>query len=185
MKRVTVIVAVLVLFGFGYVVAEESVTPTTETEQKTEVKVEKQEPTSPGEKKVITKLAKQFKVEEQTIVNLRTLGFGYGEISHALVIAEKSGKSLDEIVSLRNSGMGWGEIAKKYDLKLGKIKTEVRKIEKDIKKDLPPKAMEGKPEKLTKPEREKPSKVTRPEKLEKSEKPEIPERPEKPPKSHK
>jgi len=109
---VCLIVAGLTFFSFGYIAAEETNIQRTGTEQKPEIKTEKPETTSPGEKKVISKLAKQFKVEEQRIVSLRTLGYGYGEISHALVIAEKSGKSLDEIVSLRNSGMGWERLLK-------------------------------------------------------------------------
>jgi len=51
---------------------------------------------------------------------------------------------------------------------LGNIETAVKKIEKDIKKDLPSKAMEGKPEKITKPEKlEKPEKVEKIENLKK------------------
>jgi len=145
---VCLIAAGLTFSSFGYLVAKEANMEKTETEQKAGIKAEKQEPTSPGEIKVISKLAKQFKVEEQSIVNLRKEGYGYGEISHALVIAEKSGKSLDEIISLRNSGMGWGEIAKKYGLKLGTINASAKKVEKDIKKDLSPKVMKGKPEKV-------------------------------------
>lgn len=160
---VCLIVAGLTFFSFGYLAAEETNIQKTEKEQKPEIKTEKQEPTSPGEQKVISKLAKQFKVEEQIIINLRTLGYGYGEISHALVISQRTGVPIDQVISLRDSGMGWGQIAKKYDLKLGKIKADVKKIENDIKKDLPPKAMEGKPEKLTKPEKlEKPEKQEKP-----------------------
>ena len=168
---VCLIVAGLTFFSFGYLTAEEAGIQKIEKEQNPDIKAEKQEPASPGEKKVVAKLAGQFKVEEHIIINLRTLGYGYGEISHALVTAEKSGKSLDEIVSLRNSGMGWGEIAKKYDLKLGRIEKDVKKIKKDIKKDLPPKAMEEKPAKMTKPEKEKSGRITNQEKPVKMEKP--------------
>jgi len=168
---VCLIVAGLTFFSFGYLTAEEAGIQKIEKEQNPDIKAEKQEPASPGEKKVVAKLAGQFKVEEHIIINLRTLGYGYGEISHALVIAEKSEKSLDEIVSLRNSGMGWGEIAKKYDLKLGRIEKDVKKIKKDIKKDLPPKAMEEKPAKMTKPEKEKSGRITNQEKPVKMEKP--------------
>ena len=165
--------------SFGYLAAKEADMKKTETEQKPEIKTEKQEPTSQGELKVISKLAKQFKVEEQAIVNLRMEGYGYGEISHALVVSEKSGKSLDEITALRNSGMGWGEIAKKYDLKLGTINAEAKKVEKSIKKDLPAKAMKGKSEKTAKPAKEKPGKMAEPVKSE------MPMKPDMPMKSHK
>jgi transposase len=69
--------------------------------------------------------------------------------------------------------MGWGEIAKKYGLKVGTINAAAKKVENGIKKDLSPKAMKGKPEKLTKPEKEKSGKMAEPVK------------PEKPMKSHK
>lgn len=84
------------------------------------------------EKKAVKKLSRNFDVSEETILDLRSKKYGYGEISHALIISEKSGESVEDIIALRESGMGWGEISKKYDLKPGKIKKEVKKTTKTL-----------------------------------------------------
>ena len=124
MKSFYVFVLGLLLLGVGPVAAVEKTSP--------EIKDPKvlTEPISPGEQKVIAKLALQYNVLEQDIVNLRAQGLGYGEISHALVIANKTGETLGTIVALRTDGMGWGTIAKKYNLNLGQITKEAKKSEK-------------------------------------------------------
>jgi len=158
MRRIFIVVLGLFLFGAGSVIAGET-TPAGET--KPSVNAEDSEGISAGEKKVIAKLALRYKVPEQDIVNLRTQNLGYGEISHALAIAGKTGEKLDVIIALKTGGMGWGEITKKYDLNLGKITKEAKnaerlagrygKPEKNCKMDKMEKP--GKPEKLGKPEK--------------------------------
>jgi len=87
-----------------------------------------------GQKKAVNKLSEKFDVPEITVLELRESGMGWGEVGHALSLAERSGEPLDEIVALRESGMGWGQIAKKYDLKLGKVKKDVKFAESQGKK---------------------------------------------------
>lgn len=48
---------------------------------------------------------------EETVEALRSQGLGYGEIVIIQELAEKSGKTVDEIVTLFKEGHGWGEIA--------------------------------------------------------------------------
>lgn len=84
---------------------------------------------SKGAKKHLEKLSSEFGVTEARLVELREKGMGWGEIGHALAIAQKSGKPLDDVLKLRESGMGWGEIAKQYGFKLGEIKGNAKKAE--------------------------------------------------------
>lgn len=84
---------------------------------------------SKGSKKHLEKLSAEFGVTEARLVELREKGMGWGEIGHALAIAQKSGKPLDDVLKLRESGMGWGEIAKQYGFKLGEIKGNAKKAE--------------------------------------------------------
>jgi len=155
----------LLVLGAGYAVAEET---KPDAKKSPAVTAEKKEAISTGEQKVIAKLALQYKVPEQDIVNLRTQGMGYGEISHALVIANKTGETLATIVALKTGGMGWGEIAKKYNLNLGQITKEAKKAEN----------LAGKYGSTNK--EPKPEKIGKPEKIHKMEKMEKPERPAKP-----
>lgn len=48
---------------------------------------------------------------EETVEVLRSQDLGYGEIVIIQELAEKSGKTVDEIVTLFKEGYGWGEIA--------------------------------------------------------------------------
>lgn len=89
-----------------------------------------------GQEKQVAKLAAKFNVSEADIRAMRSdgKGMGWGEIGHALAIAQKSGQPLADILKLRESKMGWGEIAKKYNLKLGEITGKAKDIEKEGKK---------------------------------------------------
>ena len=97
-----------------------------------------------------------------------TKGLGFGEISIALALAEKSGKSVNDILAMRQSGTGWGELARNLGLKnLGSVVKSVKATEKDVAQ-----VAEGRSE--------KPDKAGKLEKAEKMEKPEKMQRPERP-----
>ncbi|MBI1178158.1 hypothetical protein GC207_12050 [bacterium] len=55
---------------------------------------------------------------------------GTGSLYIANVLAEKSGKSFDEIVAAKKAGAGWGKIAKDNGVKLGPLVSEAKKLEK-------------------------------------------------------
>lgn len=55
---------------------------------------------------------------EQQVVALRQRHYGYGEIALAYSLAEKSGKTVDEVLQMREQKLGWGEIAGRLDVKL-------------------------------------------------------------------
>jgi len=80
----------------------------------------------------IDRLAKQFKVPESTVQNLRNQGQGWGEVTIGLSMAQKLSASdpktypmtsdaLVKVESLRSSGEGWGKIAKDLGFKLGPV----------------------------------------------------------------
>ncbi|HEX7593686.1 MAG TPA: hypothetical protein VF429_05900 [Anaerolineae bacterium] len=78
-----------------------------------------------GTNKVTEAITKYFSgtltttVTVSDVVGLRNDGWGFGEIFKLYLLAQESGKSVDQIKALRDSGMGWGEIAKSLDLSPG------------------------------------------------------------------
>jgi hypothetical protein len=99
------------------------------------------EPEKPAKERFVTELSRKYNVPESEIVALREKGLGWGEVGHALAIAQKSGKPLSEVMALRDSGLGWGQISQKYGFKLGEIKKEAKFVERRAMKAAhPPKA---------------------------------------------
>ncbi|MBI5630610.1 MAG: hypothetical protein HY921_06980 [Elusimicrobia bacterium] len=66
-------------------------------------------------------LAARYNVSKEDVKQLRDKGLGWGEIRHALGIAQEAGVPLADVMKLRDSGMGWGKIAQNYGFKLGEI----------------------------------------------------------------
>lgn len=77
----------------------------------------------PGQQKQIDQLASEFGVTKEEVSGLRDKGLGWGEVRHALALAQKTGKPVGEIMKMREEGMGWGAIAKKEGVKLGPDRT--------------------------------------------------------------
>ncbi len=130
--------------------------------------VDKDASTPQGEKAVIQRLEKEFKVDDARINDLRGQKLGYGEISIVLAMAQKmpggiTDANIKTIMSMREGTpkQGWGEIAKKLGIKLGPTISSVENVEKGAHKDL-----------------EKAEKTEGSEKMEKPEKMERPERPQ-------
>ncbi|KJS21778.1 MAG: hypothetical protein VR72_08985 [Clostridiaceae bacterium BRH_c20a] len=74
-------------------------------------------------------------IEEQ-VKALRDAGYGYGEISLALTMAEKADVSIDDIVEMRNSGLGWGNVTKELGMHKRDIAKKIGKMVLDSKKAL-------------------------------------------------
>ena len=89
-----------------------------------------------NESKILEKYAERFGVDIDTLTDLRAKRFGYGEISHALVLSEMTERPLDEIVAMRDSGKGWGQIADEFGVKLRKVRREVRREHRRIRREL-------------------------------------------------
>lgn len=139
--------------------------------------------TPDGQQRVTEALAKQFKVSESTITDLRNRKMGYGEIGIALALSQelqKQNKSLtqqqalDTIMARRQTGgQGWGAIAHSLGLKLGRVVSEVHSADRRVERL-------AKVEKRDRDERhakgEKAEKAEKPDRFEKGHRPERPER---------
>lgn len=84
-----------------------------------------------GAEHVRQELAEKFDVPEKVIIRLRESGMGYGEIDHALTLADRlpggiNRENVREIVEMRESGMGWGQIAHELDTTMGAAKRDFR-----------------------------------------------------------
>lgn len=161
MKKTMLLIAVLMPLCSGYAAAQtEAGMPAGESAGT--MKMES-DVNSPGQQKAIDYLVKTFNADKQTIIDLRNKKYGYGEISTALAIAQKSGKPLSEIVALKDSGKGWGDIAKKYGFKVGDVKKQIKAAKDAIRGDVSKSEMNQKPE--------KPKKMMKQKKMDKPAKP--------------
>ncbi len=87
-------------------------------------------------------LAKQFKVSEAQVTELRNQKMGWGEITISLAMAEHlsatsktpltTEQALTKIEQLRSEKMGWGKIAQDLGFKLGPVVSAVEGGEKTI-----------------------------------------------------
>lgn len=125
-----------------------------------------------GEKAVVDRLEKEFKVDEARIKSLRDQKLGFGEISIVLAMAGKmpggiNDANVNRIMSMRQGPPkeGWGEIAKKLGFKLGPVISEVKKVEsgKGIEKGEKGKEMKEEGKGKTEEHGEKPQRPEKPE----------------------
>ncbi len=87
-------------------------------------------------------LAKQFKVSEARVTELRNQKMGWGEITISLAMAEHlsatsktpltTEQALTKIEQLRSEKIGWGKIALDLGFKLGPVVSAVERSEKTI-----------------------------------------------------
>lgn len=63
---------------------------------------------------VATALAAEFEVDYDTVMGWHCDGFGFGEISRALMLADQAedGAAPEEYLEMKAGGLGWGEIVK-------------------------------------------------------------------------
>lgn len=75
------------------------------------------------------KLANQYGVEYEEIMDWFCQGYGFGEIKLAYHISQITGVPVEEVFDMRANGAGWGEIMKTYDVKgkAEKVKNEKAK----------------------------------------------------------
>jgi hypothetical protein len=149
----------------------------------TEVDAETAKLTPAGQKRVTEAIAKQFKVDPSLVSDLRTKKMGFGEITAALALSQEAMKqntalsqqqALDTVLAKRAGGDGWGQIAHSLGVKLGHVRSELKRTEKTVARV----EKAEKAEKLEKAEKtEKPEKIEKAAKMEKPEKPMKAERP--------
>jgi len=124
--------------------------------------------TPAGERRVTDAIAKDYKADPSVVTDLRNRKMGYGEIAIALALSQElmkqnktmsQSQALDTILAKRTAGEGWGQIAHDLHLKLGHVRNELKKAEKQVARVERAEKAE-KVEKMEKPE--KPAKVERP-----------------------
>jgi hypothetical protein len=172
-KAISVLIAAGLLF---FTAAAPSVWAQTREEKKlnTEAATLNKTAGSPaGQKVVAEKLKKEFNVTDAQITALRDQKMGYGEMAIVFSLAKQLGgaggitqQNIDAIMVKRSGPpvMGWGQIAKSYNLKLGAIVSQVKKVETSSSKEI--KHQERTEHKIMKEERSeglgKPDKMERP-----------------------
>ena len=94
-----------------------------------------------GEKVVLQRLEKEFKVTETQIQGMR-VKLGYGEIAIALSLSQKmpggiTDANIQQVMTMRQGPptMGWGEIANKLGTKLGPAVSQVRNVNSETNRE--------------------------------------------------
>jgi len=77
-------------------------------------------------------LAVYFHRPAVDISTLRDQGFGYGEITKILVIAQMSGRPLPELVARNHEGYGWGTISREVGLDPVQVRQKVASVRKEF-----------------------------------------------------
>jgi hypothetical protein len=135
--------------------------------------------TPDGRRRVTETIARQFRVADKVVDELRARKMGYGEASITLALSQqlmKTGltqpQAIDKVVGMRKSGMGWGVVARDLGLKLGRVISDVKRADTQlVKLDAVNAAKTEKVEKVAKAEKPgKPEKIERPTKPEKADK---------------
>ena len=84
--------------------------------------------TPEGERRVVEQLSKELNVPAATLRAQREQSkLGWGELSIAYRLSQKTGIPVDTLIAEHKSGKGWGAIAKEHNLKLGPIVSDVKK----------------------------------------------------------
>lgn len=143
--------------------------------------------TPEGQRRVTEALAKEFKVSDRTVTDLREQKkLGFGEVAITLGLARELAKrdgisvnaAIDRVVATREAGGGWGQIAHDLGLKLGRVVSEVHRTEKKV---AGIERAERKPDHLGKVDKDdRPGKADRPEKMDRPDRPEKFDRPDRP-----
>ncbi len=111
--------------------------------------------TPEGNQRIVSALAKEFKVPESTVTGLRDRNrLGYGEVAIVLALSERLAKrdnitteeATNRILAMRQSGAGWGKISHDLNLKLGPVLSDIRRADKRV---VELERHEGKPKKTT------------------------------------
>lgn len=112
--------------GVGWTQDEPADTETTAEDEA----IEEEAATPEGVTKVTQRLADTYHVDAEVITDLREQQMGFGEINHALTLANQlpggaTQANIDQVMQLRKEeGMGWGQIAHEMDTTLGKAKRD-------------------------------------------------------------
>lgn len=93
-----------------------------------------------GRERVVEHLSRELNVPAATLrAQHEQSKLGWGELSIANRLAQKTGVPVDQLIAEHKSGKGWGAIAKERNVKLGPMVSELKKsdeaLEAKAKKD--------------------------------------------------
>ncbi|HVE12365.1 MAG TPA: hypothetical protein VNI01_03130 [Elusimicrobiota bacterium] len=138
MNRMQMLTVVLGLGAFAPSLRAADVPPPADADDKGRMEDESKPPErteNKGTSREVSRIASEFKVTDQQVLDLRKQGLGWGEVRHALAISQKAGVPVGDVMKLRQSGMGWGKIAQNYGFKLGDVSGKGReRVDRDDKR---------------------------------------------------
>jgi len=93
-----------------------------------------------GRRRVAEMIAKQLNVPEKVVNELRGRKITYGEVTASLAFSQQLMKrdkvtrqqALDRVLGARTSGQGWAAFARRLDLKIADVLTDVRKTDQQV-----------------------------------------------------
>lgn len=99
--------------------------------------------TPEGEKAVLSRLNRDFKITGERIAAMRDTGLGYGEITIALSCAQSlpggaTEENVGRVAALRQGPpqLGWGAVAQQLGIKLGKCVSQVKKVHNESRREM-------------------------------------------------
>lgn len=105
-----------------------------------------QDPSEVDERPILRSLAHRYEMEIDRLVYLRSLHHGYDEIVPALIVAREAQVEVGRVLVLRIKGKSWKDISEIFFVELDPLNEEVLKVLKPIRKFLPKKIVEERPE---------------------------------------
>jgi hypothetical protein len=95
---------------------------------------------------VFDSLSAQLNIPIDTLKNQQAnTNFSPGQLFIANSLAASSGKTFDDIIQEFNTGKGWGEIANENDLNLGKVVSDLKRVNKTVDKERTERARVNEP----------------------------------------
>jgi hypothetical protein len=89
--------------------------------------------TPEGRERVVEHLSKELNVPAATLRAQREQSkLGWGELSIAHRLSQKTGVPVDQLIAEHKSGKGWGAIAKEHNVKLGPVVSELKKSDQAL-----------------------------------------------------
>jgi hypothetical protein len=131
MKKLTLVLAALLVFGASNVRAEEIVIL-----ENTANDFDTWAARTHGREQVLSAISRDTGVPITTLQAQRERsGLGYGGLFIANSLASATGQTFEDIAALKASGHGWGWIAKQNNVKLGPIISRARNANKPFKNE--------------------------------------------------
>jgi len=91
---------------------------------------------SQGHEAIFESLSKQLNIPVETLkAQQQSTKFGFGQLFIANALATASGKTFDQISQEFKSGTGWGVIAKENNVKVGKLVSDLKRANRDMKRE--------------------------------------------------